>query len=75
MIVLLMTPERFNELIGRNGERQFDWSSAGVPAGTRVIVDPYLPETDDEGKPVLAWKVDLEKVEYWRGYPIFGEKG
>lgn len=67
-MILLMHP-KYRSLI----EEQRDAKTFGdaVPSGTPVFFDPYLPETDDEGNPILAFKVDENVVWAWKGEPIY----
>jgi hypothetical protein len=41
-----------------------------APRGTPIYVDPNLPEKDEEGRPIFAFRVSAKEIHYWRGEPI-----
>jgi len=43
-----------------------------LPAGAKVPIVhiPGLPEEDDDGKPIFAFRLSAGELHYWRGEPI-----
>lgn len=68
-MIILVHPRRWEQLEKVHYRDDF-WREAGVPAVTQLVVDPNLPLEDDDGRPILCFKVAGEAIHYWRGEPI-----
>lgn len=68
-MIILVHPRRWEQLVMGHYRDDF-WREMGVPQGTEIVCDPNLPLEDDDGLPILCFKVVGEIVHYWRGDPI-----
>ena len=71
-MIILMHPKYqqwADDMMGSDGQGAF-MTEARIPNGTRILFDRNLPEEDDEGNPIFAFKVSGGETHYWSGEPI-----
>jgi hypothetical protein len=69
-MILLIHP-KYLHLFEGSGALLNKWlDAAGIVSGTPIYAHPDLPEVDEAGRPILAFRVSARELHYWCGEAI-----